>query len=107
MPNMTPLTNLGLGGLSVDDDLDDNLSKERRFGHDVRRLVKLVGRAFHNRSKLKNADDFKSFTTFITQCTSPGISKNITKNTSNPDVIGKECDSLTPISGPFQSLFRW
>jgi hypothetical protein len=41
-------------GPSEDVDLSSELSKGRTFGHDMRRLVKLVCRAFLNPSELNN-----------------------------------------------------
>jgi hypothetical protein len=47
---------LGSQGPSEDVNPSENLSKERIFGQDMRRLLKLVLRAFLNPSELKNVN---------------------------------------------------
>lgn len=48
MDNMAPMSDFGY----IDDNLHDNLTKERKFGQDIRRLIKIVSSAFLNPSEL-------------------------------------------------------
>ena len=61
MNDLNDLANLGSGQKSEEEDGRDDLSREKTFGKDMRRLLKLVSRAFLNPRELQNGDDLAPF----------------------------------------------